>query len=70
MSMRRRVSYKVFTGSPEMRTLFLNMVGGARLSIRGWPLGEGPVPGLSIIVMVGWLGYEGISMCVCRKVTQ
>ena len=70
MSMQMRVSYKVFTGLPEMRTLFLNMFGGARWSISGWPSGGGPVPGLSIIVIVRLLGYKGISMCVHRKVTQ
>ena len=69
MSMWMRVSYKVFVELPEIRKLFLNGFIVAIWSIRGCPLGGGPTPGSLIIIIVGWLGYGGISICVHRKVT-
>ena len=70
MSMWMRVSYKVFVELPEIRKLFLNGFIVAIWSIRGCPLGGGPMMESLIIVIVRKLGYRGISICVRRKVTR
>ena len=62
MSIRIRVSYKVFILLSMARTPGMKTVGALGEGVDGHPSGGGPVSGASLIIMVGWESYVGISI--------
>ena len=62
MLIRIRVSYKVFMLSSLASPPCVKTVGALDEGVGGRPSGGGPVSGASLIIMVGWEAYVGISI--------